>query len=642
LKRVGAAATVAVAALLLLASPAAGELAEPVSVTAAAPPTVLARVPFRLSTVVRAEPGALDIAAQPLRLRVRFAPECGGSFAGTEGPTAVDRVLPAPSPGRAYEATVAVSAKLGAPGPATVCAFLEDGQERQFATDTEETLTVVPAPCRPAKRNLARLKRKLRHTHKAKLRHRLHKRLRKARRRVRRLCAGRATASEAPSLPADVPQIKHLFVIALENENAEETFGPNPPSPYLGQTLREQGAFIPNYYGIGHESLDNYIAMVSGQPPNLQTQADCQIYSEMAPGTVREDGIALGSGCVYPRSVRTIANQLENSGQSWRAYMQDMANSVAAGEPGSCRHPAIGAIDETQRPRAGDQYAARHNPFVYFHSIVDYPTCQQNDVDLSQLPIDLQSTARTPSYSFITPDLCADGHEATCADASEPAGFAGIDAFLREWVPRIEASAAYRDQGAILVTFDESASGASSCCNEPSGPNTPNNGGPEPGSGGGRVGAVMVSPCIRPGTITQTAYNHYSFLRWSEDNFGLAHLASAGAEGLKPFGSDVFTKPSCDPELLQAGQRARARVRLKVKPRHVVAGTRRVYRFRVISRVPECRRNVRIRFAGGATRTDRKGKARMRLRISRPGKRFAYALPKECPRARAGVRILKG
>jgi hypothetical protein len=629
-------------AALAGARPVAAALDEPVSVTAQAPPAVAAGTAFPLSVDVAAEAGALDIAAQPLRLRVRFAPECGGSFAGTEGPTAIDRVLPGPTPGAAYAQSVSVRAKIGAPGPETVCAFLEDDDERQFATDTDETLTAV-APCPAARRKLARLKRKLRHASSKRKRHRLKKRLRKARRRARLECGGRARASgsQAANLPAGVPQIKHLFVIVLENENAETTFGADPPAPYLGTTLREAGAYIPNYHGIGHESLDNYIAMVSGQPPNLQTQADCQLYTEMLPGTSREDGVALGQGCVFPRGVRTVANQLEDAGLRWRGYMQDMANSVAAGEPATCRHPAIGAIDPTQKARPADQYAVRHNPFVYFHSIVDLPTCEENDVDLSRLPADLADASATPDYAFVTPDLCADGHDATCADGTSPGGFAGIDAFLREWVPRIEASPAYRDQGAILVTFDESASGAQSCCNEPTGPNTLNNGGLELGSGGGRVGAVMLSPCIEPGTVTQTAYNHYSFLRWSEDDFGLAHLAYAGTDGLKPFGADVFTKPGCDPEIRAEEERAKARVRLKIQPRRAIAGTKRTYRFRMTSNVPACRRNARINFVGGHVRTDDRGRARMRIRISLPGHRFAYVHPRECQRARVGVRIVR-
>jgi hypothetical protein len=428
-------------------------------------------------------------------------------------------------------------------------------------------------------------------------------------------------------------------VIVLENENGENTFGANPPAPYLGTALREEGAYLPNYYGIGHVSLDNYIAMVSGQPPNLQTQSDCQFYTEMTPGTLREDGVALGQGCVFPRGVRTVANQLEASGLSWRGYMQDMANSVAAGEPASCRHPAIGAIDPTQKARAADQYAVRHNPFVYFHSIIDFPACQENDVDLSRLGTDLLSESTTPNYAFITPDLCSDGHDKTCANPALPGGYAGIEAFLREWVPRIEVSAAYRDQGAILITFDESASGAQSCCSEPAGPNTPNNGGPEGGSGGGKVGAVVLSPCIKPGTVTQNPYNHYSLLRWVEDNFGLQHLAYAGADGPKPFGADVFTKPGCDAEAATAARRASAWTRLQVRPRKAALEERRSFRFVLRSNFAACRREALVRFAGHRARTNRRGRAVIRARPRRRGRLLATARAPGCKRAAAHVRV---
>ena len=630
----------ALAAALVGAQPAMAALDEPVSVTAQAPEAVAAGAAFPLKVDVAAEAGALDIAAQPLRLRARFAPECGGSFAGTEGPTAIDRALPASTPGTPYAQSVSVKTKIGAVGPETVCAFLEDNDERQFATDTEETLTVV-SPCPAAKRRLARLQRQLRHASSKRKRHRLKKRLRRARRRVKLACGGgaKASGSQAANLPVGVPRIKHLFVIVLENENAETTFGANPPAPYLGTTLREAGAYIPDYYGIGHESLDNYVAMVSGQPPNPQTQSDCQVYTEMLPGTQREDGVALGQGCVFPRSVRTVVNQLESNGLSWRGYMQDMANSVPAGEPATCRHPAIGAIDPTQKARAADQYAVRHNPFVYFHSIIDFPTCQENDVDLGQLSTDLASASATPNYAFITPDLCSDGHDETCANPALPAGFAGIDAFLREWVPRIEASAAYQDQGAIFVTFDESAGGANSCCNEPTGPNTPNNGGPEYGSGGGRVGGVMISPWIKPGTVTQAPYNHYAFLRWVEDDFGLSHLAYAGTAGLETFGSDVFTRPGCDPEAAVAAKKANAWTRLQVRPRRAIRGKERRFRFLLRSNVAACRRGALVKFAGRRARTNSRGRAQIRLRPHHSGRLSATARAPGCERAMARVRI---
>ena len=62
---------------------------------------------------------------------------------------------------------------------------------------------------------------------------------------------------------------------------------------------------------------------------------------------------------------------------------------------------------------------------------------------------------------------------------------------------------------------------------------------------GGRVGAVLLSPCLKARTVTKTPFNHYSMLRSVEDNFGLSHLGYAGQKGLVPFGRAVLNKPSC-------------------------------------------------------------------------------------------------
>ncbi len=452
------------------------------------------------------------------------------------------------------------------------------------------------------------------------------------------LCRAPAAHAEA------VPHIKHLFIIVMENENAEETFAADSEAPYLADTMREEGAFLPNYYGIGHQSLDNYLALISGQPPNLATQADCLIYSPMVALTTEADGVAVGQGCVFPSSVQTIANQLEDSGHTWRSYNQDMAAGAAAGESTTCRHPTIGGLDGTQTASATNQYAARHDPFVYFHSIIDYETCIRNVVDLTQLPQDLKSISTSPEYAFITPDLCYDGHDATCADGVSPAGYKGVNAFLEEWVPKIKASAAYQDHGAIMVTFDESASGAGSCCDETSGPNTPNNGGATSGNGGGRIGAVIDSPCIEPKTTTQVAYNHFSALRWMEDNWSLAHLADASPEGLRPFGTDVFNNPLCDTGLAASGGggggsggAAEPVTHLKVTPRHPVSGKPQLFHFTLTAKTPSCRVAAIIRFAGHKTHTSRKGKARMKVNLPHPGRFTAVARPKACKPSRATV-----
>jgi hypothetical protein len=348
-----------------------------------------------------------------------------------------------------------------------------------------------------------------------------------------------ALAGGAPAQAA-LPPIKHVFVIWLENKDYAQTFAPNnPPAPYLAKTLPSMGAMLPNYYGIGHESLDNYIAAVSGQGPNPETQADCQIFSDFKGASGGPDGQAMGSGCVYPTDVKTIANQLDDKGLRWRGYMEDMA--AAGGDQKTCVHPQLNQRDTTQAATPQSQYAGRHNPFLYFHSLIDGPSCKNNDLDLAQMPGEIAQAATTASFSFITPDLCSDGHDANCADPKQKGGYQGINDFLSTWVPRILDSPGYKDDGLLVVTFDEAESDNTSCCNEMAA-NTPNAAGPSPGSCGGKIGAVLVSPFITPGTVDSTDYNHYSFLRTMEDLFGLGHLGYAAADGLVPIGDKTFNQ----------------------------------------------------------------------------------------------------
>jgi hypothetical protein len=344
-------------------------------------------------------------------------------------------------------------------------------------------------------------------------------------------------------------KVGHVFVIILENESAAVTFGDNSPAPYLAHTLPAQGAFVPNYYGTGHLSNDNYISMVSGQAPNPLNQSDCQVFLDfnvVGATVLGPDGQAVGQGCVFPTDVLTVGDQLQAAKLSWKGYMEDMGNDPVRDNGVTCGHPKLNSQDGTQTAAALDNYATRHNPFVYFHSIIDdQANCDAHVVPLSRLDADISSLASTPNYVFITPSLCHDGHDAPCADATEPGGLKSADAFLQAWVPRILNSPAFQKDGLLIITFDEAeidttnpvASDASYCCGELPGPNSPLPG--IYGLGGGRVGAVLLSPFIKAGTVTQTPYNHYAMLRSVEDIFGLDPLGYAATA--TPFGADVYT-----------------------------------------------------------------------------------------------------
>jgi hypothetical protein len=331
-----------------------------------------------------------------------------------------------------------------------------------------------------------------------------------------------------------------VFIIMLENKSYQETWGPSSVATYLNGTLRAKGELLTNYYGVGHASLDNYIAQISGQAPNPSTQGDCTTYVPFVATGTGADGQLLGKGCVFPAAVKTIADQLTSAGKTWKAYEEDIGNSST--DPKTCRHPALGSPDRTLIARKGDQYATRHDPFVYFDSIIGSPRCATEVVGLDQLTTDLGSVATTPSLSYITPNLCHDGHDSPCVDG-EPGGLVSSDQFLSEWVPKIMASPAFTADGMLIVTFDEAElTGAekdtSACCHTPPDPNTAEPG--LSGPGGGRVGALVVSAATKAGTTDTTPYNHYGLLCSVEDVFGLAHLGFAGAPGVPCFGDDVY------------------------------------------------------------------------------------------------------
>ncbi len=361
----------------------------------------------------------------------------------------------------------------------------------------------------------------------------------------------RAAAGGKAEADGGLPPVRHVFVIELENKGFDTTFGPDAPS-YLARKLPARGALLRQYYATGHASLDNYISQVSGQAPNMYTQGDCQRYLDVVPGVDGPDGQTIGQGCVYPPSTKTIADQLTDAGLTWHGYMEDMGADPSR-EPARCGNPGDpalpGSADPTQSATAKDQYAARHNPFVYFHSLLDSGACKRNVVPLPRLAQDLRHVRTTSNFTWVTPDLCSDAHDEPCADG-RPGGLASANDFLRTWVPRILRSPAYRQDGLLIVTFDESdvPSDSGSCCGEQPGYNTPMPG--ITGMGGGRPGAVLLSRWIEPGTVSDIPYNHYSMLRTWEDLFGITaggadgkgHLGYAGQDGLRPLGSDVFTR----------------------------------------------------------------------------------------------------
>ena len=291
-----------------------------------------------------------------------------------------------------------------------------------------------------------------------------------------------ATTTAAPKAPAAAPkpkarpkasEVKHIFVIALTGAGYQQTFGAQSPLPYLATELQPQGAVLSNFGPVDATAdLPNYLALAGGVKPNAATRANCATYGD--------------GDCIQPNTVLSLGDQVTSSGRSWRAYLEGMGDQP-------CVHPDNGTADATLAQTTG--YVTRHNPFVYFHSLLDLGDCQANDVDLTQLAADLKTQKTTPNLSFIAPAL-----------GDDP------DAFLKTYVPQILDSAAYKRDGALVVAFLS---------------------GPSP------TGLLVLSPFARKASLYAKPYDAYALLRSIEALFALDPLDQA--EKSPSFAKTVLT-----------------------------------------------------------------------------------------------------
>jgi acid phosphatase len=262
--------------------------------------------------------------------------------------------------------------------------------------------------------------------------------------------------------PAEtLPDFSHVFIIVMENHEYGRIIG-NPSAPYLNSLAQTYG-LATNYYAITHPSLPNYLAMVAGSTFGIAS--DCTQCFVTAP---------------------TIADQIERSGRSWKAYLEGMPSPCYLGS-------------------SSGKYAQKHNPFVYFDGLRnDRSRCAAHVVPFSQFSDDLGGSV--PDYVWITPDMCNDMH-----DCSVSTG----DAWLHSVVPSILNSSAYRSGGAVFITFDEGSTGAG-CCGV---------------AAGGQVATLVISPMAKDAFQSTVAQTHYSLLRTIEDSWHLGHLGGAAAAG---------------------------------------------------------------------------------------------------------------
>jgi phospholipase C len=196
-----------------------------------------------------------------------------------------------------------------------------------------------------------------------------------------------------------------------------------------------------DYHGVSHPSLPNYLALTSGSTWGITDDG----YHRLPAG-------GLGA-------------QLTASGVDWRAYMEGMT--------GSCLNSPY-------------PYALKHDPFAYYGN-----ACPPQVVPFTQFAADMKSDV--PRFVWITPGMCHDGHDCSTAVA---------DQWLSQTVPKILATSAWRQDGVLLITWDEGEDSAN------------------------HVLTLVIQPDPAAHT-SKRAYNHYSLLATIEDRLGVPRLGLA-------------------------------------------------------------------------------------------------------------------
>src|SRR5215831_17502750 len=208
-----------------------------------------------------------------------------------------------------------------------------------------------------------------------------------------------------------VPKLDHVFVIVLENHNSFTSFGSigildNPQVPQI-QALAETYNVAPNYHGVWHPSLPNYLAMITGDWIGTDVLGTGHTYPKGSTvGVSDDDSPSVATDYGPPASASThrwrvnlpsLAGQLVKAGKDWRAYLQNIpeAGTHLANWPGD--------------NNTAKMYAVKHNPFPYVAEVQDDPAQFAKQVPIEQLFSDLGS-GNAPAFSYIVPDQCRDMH----------------------------------------------------------------------------------------------------------------------------------------------------------------------------------------------------------------------------------------
>jgi phospholipase C len=280
--------------------------------------------------------------------------------------------------------------------------------------------------------------------------------------------------------------LKTVFIILMEN-HSWSTIKASPKAAYINGTLVPMGGHAENYSTppANHPSEPNYIWLEAGG--NL--------------GITDDNDPAQN----HQSTTDHLVTKLQAAGVTWKAYVEDITGN-------DCPLAASGT------------FAPRHTPMLFFDDTTDgtkttSANCKAHVRPYTELAGDL-TNGTVARYNFITPNLCNDMHGVTLACGSANFDEIGTgDTWLKNEVPKILASNAYKDNGVLFITWDEG--------DEPLGQTASD----------GPIPMLVISPKAKVNYTSQTKFTHSSMLRTVQEIFGVAPLLrdAANATNLSEF-----------------------------------------------------------------------------------------------------------
>ena len=307
------------------------------------------------------------------------------------------------------------------------------------------------------------------------------------------LAAAAANAQEGPR------EIKHVFVIAMENHNWTQPNGnvgalptiqqiyQNPNAPFVNSLVNGTATAFINGEVVNisehvayASAYHNVLSTPSGNNPHIHPSEPNYLWAEAGTnfGVNNDNDPYSPKGPTVQTTHQHLTALLEKAGRTWLSYQEDTDLTTNAGGklvniplPRNQWTVPLTSLSGTFDPSsplnqynatAQYNYAAKHNPQVFFtdtngNGVAASPDAQHY-APLQQLAFDLAHD-RVADYNWITPNQYNDQHsslkngfDGTTGDASQ---IRSGDNALAQLVPAIMASKAYKDGGVIILWWDE-------------------------------------------------------------------------------------------------------------------------------------------------------------------------------------------